>query len=97
MTPLDHFVRDLRNSLDLAAFREFGPVEELMLRRSLTACGMEQYPPPLEEHDFDRSSGDMVCEKCGRQYAAHPMDWRLIGYGNVPFLNILCDGRRVKL
>ncbi len=25
------------------------------------------------------------------------MDYRVIGYGNVPFLNVLCDGRRVKL
>lgn len=40
---------------------------------------------------------DCLCERCGQPFAHHPMDWRVIGYGNVPFLNVLCGGERVKL
>jgi hypothetical protein len=38
-----------------------------------------------------RASGDCLCEACGRPYREHPVD------GRATYLNVLCDGRRVKL
>ena len=63
----------------------------------MDACGMEKYPALVGPREGERTSGDMICEHCGLEYGAHPLDWRVIGYGNTPFLNVLCDGRRVKL
>ena len=87
----------IKASLPFAARDEFRAVEQMCLVRSMLACGLKEYPPVTGEPDGERCSGDMVCEKCGQIYYAHPPDWRVIGYGNVPFLNVLCDGRRVKL
>lgn len=58
---------------------------------------MSHYPPLSGDPSGERCSGDMLCDVCGQEYTVHPMDWRVIGYGDVPFLNVLCDGRRVKL
>ncbi len=38
-----------------------------------------------------RASGDMVCAQCGADYYSHACD------PHNRFLNVLCDGRRVKL
>ena len=91
------FLDKLIASLDPQVRQEFREIEQCMLVRSMDACGMEGYPPVVGPKEGERASGDMVCEQCGLEYAAHPLDWRVIGYGNVPFLNVLCDGRRVKL
>lgn len=91
------FLGRLMASLDPQARREFGEIEQCMLVRSMDACGMTQYPPLAGPAEGERTSGDMICETCGLEYGGHPLDWRVIGYGNVPFLKVLCDGRRVKL
>jgi len=44
-----------------------------------------------ELQDFPRASGECVCEDCGEIYYKHPVD------GRYPFLNVLCNGDRVKL
>ena len=93
----DEQIELLARSLDPAALREFGQMERMMLKRSMAAVGMDKYPPLSGPSEGERTSGDMLCEQCGREYFVHPLDWRLIEYGNVPFLNVLCDGRRVKL
>lgn len=93
----DEFITELRASLDPAAAREFGEIEQKILRMSLALCGMTEYPPVAGDEHGERCSGEMVCEKCGQDYYHHPADWRVIGYGNVPFLNVLCSGERVKL
>lgn len=84
-------------SLDPLAAVEFGTVERLQLKRAMEMCGMATLPELIGEPEGERCSGVMLCEKCQMAYMDHPLDWRLIGHGNVPFLNILCDGRRVKL
>jgi hypothetical protein len=93
----DDYIRGLAARLDPAAQAEFGEIERLILKRSMIACGMEEYPPVRGDSTGARASGDMVCKICLQTYAAHPMDWRVIGYGDVPFLNVLCNGSRVKL
>ena len=83
--------------IEPTAVFNFGPMEKVCLIRSMRACNMTEYPPVSGDPDGERVSGQLICEKCGKDYYSHPMDWRVIGYGNVPFLNVLCDGRRVKL
>lgn len=50
-----------------------------------------------EEPEMYRASGSSICKDCGKEYRQHPMDTKIIGYGDEPFLNLLCDGRSVKL
>jgi hypothetical protein len=90
-------IEQIACGLDLAASREFGPLERMSLAKSMERVGMASYPPVVGDPHGDRASCDCVCDVCHQKYAAHPMDWRVIGYGNVPFLTVLCDGRRVKL
>lgn len=87
--------RDLARRLDVKALNAFGIIERICLMRSMERCGLTKLPDPTS--DCDRCSGDAICEVCNQPFSHHPMDWRVIGYGEVPFLNILCDGRRVKL
>ncbi|MBW3538736.1 MAG: hypothetical protein KY476_00550 [Planctomycetes bacterium] len=93
----EEFIRELKSSLPPAARQEFGEIEQYILLASLVVCGLTRYPPVSGDPHGERCSGDMVCDACGQTYFKHPMDWRVIGYGDVPFLNVLCDGRRVKL
>lgn len=90
---LDQFA----DRLEPKARREFGPIERLTLVMSMDKVGLKDYPEVTDPQTGERASGDMICSTCGHDYFSHPPDWRLIGYGDVPFLNILCDGRRVKL
>lgn len=90
-------IAELESTLDDKARHEFGNVERIMLRRSMELCNMDELPAVVGSPSGDRASGEMICETCGQEYFAHPLDWRIIGYGDVPFLNVLCDGRRVKL
>lgn len=55
----------------------------ISIRRQLTAFESEL--------DYIRASGDMICPACMLNYFKHPSDPLL------PFLNVLCDGRAVKL
>lgn len=91
------FIDRVASQLDAAAIREFRPMEQWALRKSMEVVGMVEYPPLVGDPQGERTSGDMICQACGKEYNVHPSDWRLIGYGNVPFLTVLCDGRRVKL
>lgn len=91
------FVDQLAAGLDPSARKEFSDAYRRILLLSMERCGMTEYPPVRGEPDYDRASGDMVCSMCDCHYHEHPLDWRLIGYGNVPFLVVLCDGSRVKL
>lgn len=94
---IHRFVRQLASALDSKARTEFGEIEQMILRSSMDLCGMTEYPPVSDDEHGERVDGSMICDRCDQEYAVHPMDWRVIGYGDVPFLNVLCDGRRVKL
>lgn len=91
------FLTAVEVSLDPAARAEFREPEKWCLRRSMEITGMTEYPPVTGDPHGERTSGEMICDRCGQDYYHHPMDWRVIGHGNVPFLNVLCDGRRAKL
>lgn len=91
------FVKEFAKTLDPSVRSEFREIEQKFLRRMMEACGMERYPEVTGDPNGFRCSGEMICTVCSQTYCRHPMDWRVIGYGNVPFLNVLCDGRRVKL
>lgn len=45
-----------------------------------------------ETTEIMRASGDAVCEVCNFPFKDHPID-----NGSSSFLNVLCNGRRVKL
>lgn len=89
------FVDDLAKRLAPETLQEFREAERYILARGLKLCGLTAYPEAVGRPD--NADGGMICAICGQDYASHPDDWRLIGYGNVPVYNILCDGRRVKL
>ena len=91
------FLNRVAKSLPVGARSEFREIEMTSLALAMDACGLTDYPAVVGEGAGERVSGACVCERCGQDFYHHPMDWRLIGYGNVPFLNIVCDGRRVKL
>ena len=40
---------------------------------------------------FVRAAGNCICKECGKKYSEHPEDPKS------PYLNVLCDGTRVKL
>jgi hypothetical protein len=90
-----HVIIKLLKTLDELAFEQFGRPQQIQLRMALIRCRMSDLPEPVGE--WERASGDSVCPVCNEYFGAHPMDWREIGCGDVPFLKILCNGRRVKL
>ncbi len=94
---LENWIATLRQSFPPAVQQEFGVLEQLALHQQMLRCHMAEYPAVNGDPHGERSSGFCVCERCGQEYGDHPYDWRIIGYGNVPFLTVLCDGRRVKL
>lgn len=94
---LTAFVEGVERSLSGAARGNFGRIERMLLVRAMRAVGMQRYPDVVGDPSGERAHGECLCDVCGKEFFAHPMDWRLIGYGDVPFLNVLCDGRRVKL
>lgn len=96
MVPQSSQIEALLKTLDPAALANFTQIEQTLLRKAMESCNMDMYPRVKGDPHGERCSGDMLCQ-CGREYRQHPMDWRVIGYGDVPFLNVLCDGRRVKL
>ena len=94
---LDSFIEAVAASLEPAALAEFGEVERLVLRKHMEIVGMIEYPQVVGDPHGERAMGECYCDRCNRPYFDHPPDWRVIGYGSVPFLNVLCNGRRVKL
>lgn len=51
----------------------------------------------FEEPWFNRASGLVICEKCGKQYYDHPAYTKALDWNGRPVLNQLCDGSLVKL
>jgi hypothetical protein len=49
-----------------------------------------------EKGEYTIASGDVICKVCGNPYKRHVMDLKDTFQGN-PYLNVLCDGTRVKL
>ena len=94
---MEEFIKRLAETLDPLARKEFGVVDRTFLARSMLAVGMRESPPVVGDAAGERASGDCVCAVCGRGYFIHPFDWRGIGYGNVPFFKVLCNGERVKI
>lgn len=47
--------------------------------------------------DWYRASGECICEICGKTYYEHPLDETELDQNDEPFMNILCNGDRVKL
>jgi len=90
-------VEHLAALMEPAVWQKFTEVEKLNLIRHMERVGMVRLPAVCGDPNGERASGEAVCSECGHPYGVHPPDWRLIGYGNVPFLTVLCDGRRVKL
>lgn len=91
------FISKLAKSLDAAAREHFTPFDRRSLEMSMFVCGMTEYPPLVGPEEGEYASLQMLCAKCGHTYLHHPLDYRLIGHGDRPFLTVLCDGRRVKL
>lgn len=58
---------------------------DLLVARALRLAGIG------EPERFIRASGLCTCTGCGRLYYDHPADT------DEPWLNVLCDGQRVKL
>ncbi len=51
----------------------------------------------FDEPWFNRASGDVLCEKCGKKYYDHPPYMKALSWDGHPVLNQLCDGSLVKL
>lgn len=90
-------VQQLISEMDDATRQNFTALEQWFLFRSMKICEMDRLPDVTGDPSGEYCGGAVTCNVCGEECYSHPMDWRLIGYGNVPFLRILCDGRRVKL
>lgn len=44
-----------------------------------------------------RANGECVCIKCGKLFNQHPLDDQFLTNEGDKFLNVLCNGDRVKL
>lgn len=73
------------------------PLDRYALTKAMQLCKMPKYPEVVGDPNGNRVSGDSECPICGQFYYSHPMDWRLLGVGDLPFLRIICTGERVKL
>lgn len=91
------FIDRLRRSLTLDVRDEFREPERMILVMAMRRVGMNRYPAVSGNPSGEIEETGCLCSVCQNPNIEHPMDWRIIGYGNVPFLNVLCDGRRVKL
>lgn len=60
---------------------------------------MDDLTPEEEQkmHNFYRTSGDMICKKCGKNYYSHPMYEPSAKTCGHAWLRILCNGDLVKL
>lgn len=90
-------IEKVASILDHDSAANFRTLERHSLVRAFEKCDMEVYPAVTGDPNGERASQNCICETCGNLHGDHPMDWRIIGYGDLPFLNVLCDGRRVKL
>jgi hypothetical protein len=78
------------------------PAVNLALRALREAIRQENERDPggavqrAGDDDFIRASGDAICGNCGQPYKRHRFDYSELCDG-VPYLNVLCDGTKVKL
>lgn len=70
---MNKFIEVLASSLAPATRREFGPVERILLERSMELCGMDEYPSPVGDPAGERAYGDCICYKCNKPYL--PIPW----------------------
>lgn len=91
----EFYVENFGQFLSDATKQEFRGLEKLAMLKALKTCNLTALPEPRE--DFDRASGAGICEVCSVPYIDHPADWRIVSDQHRAFLNILCDGRLVKL
>ena len=61
------------------------------IRRSLA-----YRPLPARSGKDYYSYGDMPCPVCGHPTRLHPLDYNELSYDGHPFLEVLCNGDRVK-
>lgn len=76
-------------------------VEELLLHHSTDCAGCIAGEGLIEGQDgshehYRRAGGDVVCGTCGKKYYDHPHSAHR-DFSDAPYLNVLCDGRLVKL
>lgn len=67
------------------------------IRRAMRQIGMTQLPEVIGDEGGAIASGSCICAVCGHEYREHPLDPRILGYDDRPYLNVLCCGSRVKL
>jgi hypothetical protein len=79
--------------LEMVGQRNEQRLMEREIRRSLEAKLTPR--PPASGRDY-HAAGDCVCE-CGFAYRLHPMDLDELDWAERPYLNVLCNGDRVKL
>jgi hypothetical protein len=92
---IEETIVELAAGMEVDVLLNFGEVQRYMLKKQMQKCEMTSLPEPIG--DGLRASGECVCETCGQLFFDHPDEWRRVGFGEVPFLNILCDGTLVKL
>lgn len=65
-----------------------------------TGAGLaaSDFIPRMAPGDYTRAHSDAVCTSCGKPYWRHPYDpYEVDGWTGTPWLQVLCDGSRVKL
>jgi len=91
------YVAHLLGLMMPATREQFRELELRALCRALQVCNLVKLPDVTGDPLGERAGGDARCPICSQTSLSHPLDWRQIGYGDVPYNHILCDGRRVKL
>lgn len=51
----------------------------------------------LKHMEFVYATAHDLCDKCSKKYINHPLDMTILGYDDLPFLHVGCDGQRLKL
>jgi|WetSurMetagenome_2_1015567.scaffolds.fasta_scaffold588172_2 hypothetical protein len=51
----------------------------------------------VDEVKWYRAGGDVICTECNKPYKDHPMDKDIHDQDGNLYLNVLCNGDRVKL
>ena len=54
-------------------------------------------PLPKQTREIYRAAGGCICNICGKEYRKHPLDHYEESYDGYFYLNVLCNGDRVKL
>ena len=78
-------------------FRVTGTFFKTGALRDILSTGRLPEINDYEDLEFVRAGGDVICGDCGKKYYDHPLDREVLSYDGYPFLNIRCDGVRLKL